>query len=60
MDGGREDDDAFLLQFLLVVDDLHELLVLLVVLAVLVDEVTVGLVEVERIYGALRRHLLML
>ena len=61
MDGRSEYDDALLLHFLLRVQWFDKLIFVLVIVAVLIiDEVSVGLIEVEGVYRSFGSHLLML
>lgn len=61
MYGWRKDDHTLFLQLLLRIKGLNHVILLLIMLSILIiDEISIGLIEVQRINRPFRCHLLML
>lgn len=60
MDGRSQDDHTLFLKFLLGIKGLNHIILFLIVLSILIiDEVSIGLIEVEGINRPFGGHLLM-
>ena len=61
MDGRSKNNNAFLFHLLLMIHGFDDLLLLPIVLPVfIIDQIPISLIEIQRIDGPLRCHLLML